>query len=122
MRRDTIDNNVVITDYVIAADHLRKRFCTEDWQLKHGFDSRHVINKVTVMDSHSNDIDRRADEVYEPVVGIRKSFGYMALPKGRVLQRWFDCWCPQCMLATGAGEACSCTDCLCTVDLICIVG
>ena len=103
MRRDTIDNNVVITDYVIAADHLRKRFCTEDWQQKHGFDSKYVINKVTVMDSHSNDIDRRADEVYEPVIGIRKSFGYMALGKDRVLQRWFDCGCPQCMLATGAG-------------------
>ena len=85
MRRDTINNNVVITDYVIPADHLRKRFCTGDCQQKHVFDSRYVINKVTVMDSHSNDIDRRADEVYEPVIGIRKRFGYMALGKERVL-------------------------------------
>ena len=28
---------------------------------------------------------------------------YTALSKERVLQRWFDCWCTKCLLATGPG-------------------
>jgi hypothetical protein len=75
MRRDTINDNVVILDFVGAAEHLRSRLCTEDWQQKHGLDSRYTINKVLIFDSHSKDIDRRENEVYEPVIGIRKSFG-----------------------------------------------
>jgi hypothetical protein len=104
MRRDTIDENVVLLDYVQAAAHLRTRFCTELWQQKHGLDSKYTINKVSVIEAHSLDIDRRDYEVFAPAVGIRKSFGYMALSTERVLQRWFDCWCPRCILADGPGR------------------
>ena len=53
----------------------------------------------------STDIMKIRDmaEVYDSVEGIRKSFGYMALGDGRVLQQWFDCWCPACMSASGPG-------------------
>jgi hypothetical protein len=37
------------------------------------------------------------------VVGIQKNFGYMAHSDGSVLQRWFDCWCNECTVATGPG-------------------
>jgi hypothetical protein len=95
---------VVIKDFRGAVAHLRSRFCTETWQQDHGLDSKFTINRVSIVEAHSHEIDRRAEELYEPVVGIRKSFGYMALSKERVLQRWFDCWCPECMHAEGVGK------------------
>ena len=104
LRRDTIDQNIVILDFVQAAAHLRSRFCTAGWQEKHGLDTKYVINKVSIIEAHSVNINRRENEVYDPVIGIRKSFGYMALGGGRVLQRWFDCWCPECMKAGGPGQ------------------
>ena len=103
MRRDTIDGNVVILDYVEAAQHLRRKFCTAGWQQKHGLDSRYTINKVSIFDAHSKGINRKEHEVYESVVGIQKSFGYMALGGERVLQRWFDCWCCKCLLVASPG-------------------
>ena len=86
-----------------VADHLRKRFCTEDWRAKHKVGSAFVINEVQVLDVDSTEIQRDGDEVYDSVEGVRKSFGYMAVTSGRVLQRWFDCWCKACMAATGPG-------------------
>ena len=86
------------------ADHLRLRFCTEDWREKHKVGSAFVVNAVQVLDADSKDIRRDEAEVYDRVDGIRKSFGYLALSSGRVLQRWFDCWCPACLAATGPGS------------------
>ena len=104
LRRDTIDQNVVLKCFQAVADHLESRFCTEGWQENHGLESRHTVNKVSIFRTDSSEIDRRVNEVYASVEGIRKSFGYMALDGGRVLQRWFDCWCPECMCAGGPGK------------------
>ena len=104
LRRDTIDQNIVIADFMTAAEHLRSRFCTDDWQEKHGLESNYTINLVQVFTAHTRDIDRKSEEVYDSVQGIRKSFGYCALSDGRVLQRWFDCWCSQCRGSLAPGE------------------
>ncbi len=103
MRRDTVDGNVILKNYAECAAHLRARFCTEMWQQTHGLESRYTINRVSVVEADVTDIDRRENEIYDSVTGIRKSFGYLALGEGRVLQRWFDCWCPSCLLATAPG-------------------
>ena len=98
MRRGTIDGNVVILDYIDAAEHLRSRFCTDGWQQTHGLDSKYTINEVSIFNSYSKDIDRRENEVYESVVGIRKSFGYMALGEaeccsdGSIVGARIACW------------------------------
>jgi hypothetical protein len=52
----------------------------------------------------SREIERNVHELYDSVGGIRKCFGYMALSTGRVLQRWFDCWCTACTDGTGPGS------------------
>ena len=104
LRRDTIDNNIVISDFMVAAAHLRSRFCTKHWEKKHGLDSNYTINEVQIFTAHSKDIYRKSEEVYDSVQGIRKSFGYCALPKARVLQRWFDCWCSNCRASLAPGE------------------
>ena len=63
-----------------------------------------MVNVVQVLDADSRDIQRDEAEVYDRIDGIRKSFGYLALSSGRVLQRWFDCWCSACHAATGPGN------------------
>ena len=95
---------MVLKCFEAVAAHLRSRFCTEGWQEQHGLDSKYTINKVSIFDADSSAINRNESEVYASVEGIRKSFGYMALDGERVLQRWFDCWCPQCMAADGPGK------------------
>ena len=94
---------IVLKTFKQVADHLRLRFCTEDWKEKHKVGSAFVINEVQVLDADSKTIQRDEAEVYDSVGGIRKSFGYLAVSTGRVLQRWFDCWCTACMAATGPG-------------------
>ena len=91
LRRDTIDQNVVLKCFQVVTAHLQFRFCTEGWQKRHGLESKYTINKVSIFSADSSEIDRREHEVYASVQEIRKSFGYMALDGGRVLQRWFDC-------------------------------
>jgi hypothetical protein len=75
---------------------------------------------VQIIEADSSEIDRKEDEVlsrvacaphyivvvqvYERIVGIRKSFAYHALHEGAVLQKWFDCWCPACMAADAPGD------------------
>ena len=50
--------------------------------------------------------------------GIRESFGFMAAgADGSVAQRGFDCWCKQCLLASGRSSGtmdsnCRVTGCL----------
>ena len=94
----------MLKTYKEVADHLRLRFCTEGWREKHKVGSAFVVNAVQVLDADSKSIRRDEAEVYDRVDGIRKSFGYLALSSGRVLQRWFDCWCPACMAAAGPGS------------------
>ena len=94
---------IVVKTFQHVADHLRLQFCSEDWKEKHKVGSAFVINEVQVLDADSKAIQRDEAEVYDSVVGIRKSFGYQAVSTGRVLQRWFDCWCTACMAATGPG-------------------
>ena len=76
-----------MSDYIQAAVHLEARFCTPMWQQEHELDSKYTINEVSIIDAHSKDIDRRENEEYDRVVGIRKPFGYMASSSARVLQR-----------------------------------
>ena len=74
LRRDTIDQNIVVLDYMQAAVHSEARFCTPMWQQEHELDSKYTINEVSIIDAHSKDIDRRENEEYDRVVGIRKSW------------------------------------------------
>ena len=67
-----------------VADHLRLRFCSEDWKERHKVGSAFVINEVQMLGADAKAIQRDEAEVYDLVVGIRKSFGYHAVSTGRV--------------------------------------
>ena len=87
-----------------VAQHIRDMFCTPNWAEKHGLDSNYTINQVVVFEAALGEIERPVvAEEYDSVKSIQKSFGYMALRDGIVLQRWFDCWCPVCMSVISAG-------------------
>jgi hypothetical protein len=60
-------------------------------------------NEIVFFEAKMGDIDRRENEVYDKIDGIQKSFGFMAIADNSVIYRWFDCWCPACMKAGGAG-------------------
>ena len=66
---------IVLKSYKQVADHLRLRFCTEDWREKHKVGSAFVINEVQVLDADSYAIKCDEAEVYDGIDGIRKSFG-----------------------------------------------
>jgi hypothetical protein len=94
---------VVLKDYKDVAKYRRDRFECEGWKEAHNLESNYSINEVVILEATSADIDRRENEVYDRIDGIRKSFGFRALRDGYVLYRWFDCWCPACMSAGGPG-------------------
>ena len=104
LRSETIKLKVVLRTYQDVAAYLRLRFCNEDWLQKHKVGTGYKINCVKITEVDSNQIKRDENEIYESIYSLRKSFGYMALTKGKVLQRWFDCWCRNCMRATEPGE------------------
>jgi hypothetical protein len=100
LRADTIKGKVILKTYTAVAAHLETKF-SDAWQEKHKVGTGYTINAVKVFVIDSSEIERNIHEVYDSVGGIRKSFGYMAMSNGRVLQRWFDCWCTACTAATG---------------------
>ena len=59
--------------------------------------------QVVVFEAGEGEVQRpRIEEEFEKVPGIRESFGFMASgAEGAVAQRGFDCWCKQCLQASG---------------------
>ena len=51
MRRDTIDEKVVLKNSTDVAKYLRDRFECEDWKKKHDIDSNYEINQVAVFEA-----------------------------------------------------------------------
>ena len=62
------------------------------------------------------------DHKYAAMPGMKKTFLFMGVREGVILQRKFACWCHACMLVSGPGEglmdtnygcvACECADSL----------
>lgn len=105
LRSATLKLQKIFKDYKQVAAYLFEKFEGGDWHDKHKVGSGFTINAVEVHQIPSSEIrkDKQEFEEYESIEGIRKSFGYLALPSSRVLQRWFDCWCTTCAAATGPG-------------------
>lgn len=82
------------------AEHLRERFSTQQWQDEH---QSLMINQVVVFEADQGEVERpRIEELFDKVPGIRESFGFIASGgEGSVAQRGFDCWCKQCLQASG---------------------
>ena len=92
LRSATLKLKMIFKSYTEVAAYLRSKF-SDEWQGKHEIGAGHTVNAVEVFEIPSSEIrnDTQAFEMYDPVGGIRKSFGYLALSDGVVLQRWFDC-------------------------------
>ena len=63
------------------------------------------INEVVVIYTPTGEIVRpKPDYEYDKMPGIKKTFLFMPIRKGVVLQRDFACWCCACMQASAPGE------------------
>lgn len=105
LRKATLKRKMIFKDYTEIAAYLRGKF-SDEWQEEHKVGAGHTVNAVEVFEVPSSEIrnDTQAFKVYDSVGGVRKSFGYLALSDGVVLQRWFDCWCGACAVAAGPGD------------------
>lgn len=95
----TVCGKILIPEH--AAEHLIACFNTMDFEEKH-IDS--TINKVVVLYTPTEEIKRPPGHKFTPMPGMKKSFLFMAIRTGVVLQRQFSCWCMACMRASAAGE------------------
>lgn len=63
------------------------------------------MNEVVIHYAGPDEIVRpRFEETFVSIYGMRKSFGFMAIRNDIVIQREFDCWCPECMQVRMAGD------------------
>jgi hypothetical protein len=86
-----------------VAEHVANRF-NEEWTTK----QMHLtLNKIVITYADTAEIEAtrsKPDHEYASLVGMHKSFCFMALAPGIVAQRAFACWCPACLHAVGRGQ------------------
>ena len=84
------------------ANHLKLRFDTDAFIESHQGTS---INQVIVLYTPTQDIIRpKPDHEYDKMPGMKKTFLFMGVREGVILQRKFACWCTSCMHASAPGE------------------
>ncbi|KOO35179.1 hypothetical protein Ctob_010692 [Chrysochromulina tobinii] len=85
-----------------VATHLKMRFDTDAFIESH---QGKTINQVIVLYTPTNDIIRpKPDHEYDKMPGMKKTFLFMGVREGVILQRKFACWCTSCMHASAPGE------------------
>ena len=74
-----------------------------------------TINQVVVLYTPTADVVRpKPDHEYGSLHGIKKTFLFMAVREGVILQRSFACWCWACMHASAPGQGTMDTDYCCS--------
>ena len=85
-----------------VAEHLKASFNTEEYVQSH---LQKTINEVVVIYTPTAEIIRpKPDHKYAAMPGMKKTFLFMPVREGVVLQRDFACWCGACMRASAPGE------------------
>ena len=108
VRRDILHNKILTTSGYITtpsevAQHLYKRFCTDDWQQSH---TSRKVNEIVVLYADATDIAERAEverSKYDSLTDQKKTFSYMPLEKGVIARRCLSCFRPACFRALGRG-------------------
>ena len=77
------------------------------------------MNQVVILEASAGEIWRpRIEKDFEKIPGISTSYGFMAAgSEGAIAYRGFDCWCRECLAATGQASGsmdsnCRVTGCL----------
>ena len=99
MRQDIIDDNeknrtiLTVSGYIRSAaevaEHLKRRFQTEAFQASH---MEKTIKQVIVQYTETSEI-KRTEYDYDKMPGMKKTFLFMPIREGVVLERKFACWC-----------------------------
>ena len=113
VRRDIIDNRPPlqktvhiegehILTPVEVAEHVKATFNTDEYVATH---LKKTINEVVVIYTPTSEVKRPAIEwKYSAMNGMKKTYLFMAVRDGVLLQRPFACWCAACMQASAPGE------------------
>lgn len=81
---------------------MQARFQTEEYRTSH---LHKTINEVIVNYTATDEIIRpRPDYTYDTMPGMKKTYLFMPIREGVVLQRDFACWCYSCLRAWSPGE------------------
>ena len=109
LRQDVVDKKVlsdsgVLKTWIDVTQHLERRFSSKKWREQHST-YKHTVNEFVIQGCES--VSRPIyEEQFESIFGIQKSFGYIGLESGSVMQREWDCWCPACFNSLfGPGRA-----------------
>ena len=108
VRRDILHNNILtssgyITTPMEVAEHLFRRFCTDEWMENH---TAKKVNEIVVLYADATDIAERAEverSKYDSLTDQKKTFSYMPLAKGVIARRCLSCFRPGCFRALGRG-------------------
>ena len=119
--RDITNDKILTTSGKIdcpreVAEHLKKRFETDEWQAEHA-DKK--IHEVVVHYSHHDEISERPlrEPEYEPLTGKMDSFSFLMLARDQVARRRRSHWCDACFRVRGRpslqveGTELQCGDC-----------
>ena len=108
LRQDVVDKKVlsdsgVLKTWIDVTQHLERRFSSEKWREQHRT-YKHTVNEFVIQGCES--VNRPTyEEQFESIFGIQKSFGYIGLESGSVMQREWDCWCPACFCSIAGPTA-----------------
>ena len=97
-----------------VAEHVTERLNTDAYVQSH---LNATINEVVVAYTSTSEIKRPpVEHEYDSIPGIKKTFLFMPVRQGVVLERKFACWCAPCMQASAPGEGsmdsnCRCVEC-----------
>lgn len=121
LKRDMTNNNILTQSGYVrtpseAAEHLERRFQTEEWRLAH---ADKPINEVVVLYSHHDEITERpaVEHAFEGLTGKMSSYSYMMLDRDQIARRERSCWCEACSQQRGrqtltpSGRTLICTRC-----------
>ena len=108
LRQDVVDKKVlsdsgVLKTWIDVTQHLERRFSSKKWREQHST-YKHTVNEFVIQGCES--VSRPTyEEQFESIFGIQKSFGYIGLESGSVMQREWDCWCPACFCSIAGPTA-----------------
>ena len=117
-----ITNEKILTEsgYITSprevAEHLQKRFQTEEWKVAH---EDKKIHEIIVHYSNHEEITERQleDHKYEPLTGKMDSFSFLMLAKDQIARRRRSHWCDGCFRVRGRptlqaeGTTLQCVEC-----------
>ena len=100
LKRDMTNGKILTASGYVArprdvAEHLKKRFETDEWKAAHADKAIHEI--VVTYSNHDEIFERpQVEHEFEPLTGKMSSFSFLMLGRDQIARRDRSCWCEAC--------------------------